>query len=163
MTDDIEIRDTTEGDLDFVLSVERHPENAPTVSSSPREVHLSWIADPDARHVTLWHAVHGRIGFLVLRGLRSPNDSVELQRIVVHEKGKGYGAQAMCWAKTFVFDELGAHRLWLDVSPFNERGRRLYRSQGFVEEGTLRECQKWGGKYESLILMSILDREHRDA
>ena len=59
--------------------------------------------------MTLWHPELGRIGFLVLRGLESPHHSVELMRIVVHAKGQGYGAQALTWAKSFVFEEHGAH------------------------------------------------------
>ena len=57
------------------------------------------------------------------------------------------------------FGELGAHRLWLDVKDFNERAIALYRSEGFVEEGRKRECVLVDGRYESLVLMSMLEHE----
>ena len=57
------------------------------------------------------------------------------------------------------FQELGAHRLWLDVKPHNERARALYRSEGFVEEGTLRDALYYNGRFESLVVMSILRPE----
>jgi RimJ/RimL family protein N-acetyltransferase len=40
------------------------------------------------------------------------------------------------------FRDLGAHRFWLDVKSANVRALTLYRSEGFVEEGRLRECAR---------------------
>jgi RimJ/RimL family protein N-acetyltransferase len=59
------------------------------------------------------------------------------------------------------FDELFAHRLWLDVFEHNARARHVYRSVGFVEEGVLRECVKQQERYASLVVMSILENEYR--
>jgi RimJ/RimL family protein N-acetyltransferase len=63
--------------------------------------------------------------------------------------------------KQVVFEQFHAHRLWLDVRDFNTRARALYESEGFVVEGTLRECQKWQGYYSSLVVLSILEEEWR--
>ena len=57
------------------------------------------------------------------------------------------------------FEEHGAHRLWLDVKPHNERARALYRSEGFVEEGVLRDALLTGDRFESLLVMSLLRPE----
>ena len=58
------------------------------------------------------------------------------------------------------FDELGAHRLWLDVKPFNDRARALYRSEGFVEEGVLRGALlEPDGTFQDLVVMSLLRPE----
>jgi RimJ/RimL family protein N-acetyltransferase len=51
-----------------------------------------------------------------------------------------------------VFDELGAHRLWLDVFEHNARARHVYRSMGFAEEGV----------DGSLVVMSMGEDEYRD-
>ncbi len=51
-------------------------------------------------------------------------------------------------------------RLWLDVRYKNQKAQRLYKSEGFVEEGILRECILYHGSYESLIVMSILKSEY---
>jgi diamine N-acetyltransferase len=52
--------------------------------------------------------------------------------------------------------------LWLDVKDFNHRARTLYASEGFVVEGTLRECLKADdGSFESLVVMSLLKREYQ--
>ena len=58
------------------------------------------------------------------------------------------------------FAEFGAHRLWLDVFEDNARARHLYKSLGFVYEGTLREAARRGTEFCSLHLMSMLDREY---
>ena len=61
------------------------------------------------------------------------------------------------------FRDLRAHRFWLDVKSLNERAHRLYLSEGFVEEGRLRESVRvnieGADGYDSLIVMSMLDRE----
>jgi diamine N-acetyltransferase len=56
------------------------------------------------------------------------------------------------------------HRFWLDVKALNQRAQALYANEGFVEEGRLRESVRISGSsgdgYDSLIVMSMLDREY---
>ena len=59
------------------------------------------------------------------------------------------------------FRDLGAHRFWLDVKSANTRALALYRSEGFVEEGRLRESVRYGAGWDSLIVMSLLESEYR--
>lgn len=54
---------------------------------------------------------------------------------------------------------IDGHRLWLDVFTDNPRAQHVYKSVGFVEEGTKRDCIKEGSIYRSLILFSILKHE----
>jgi hypothetical protein len=58
------------------------------------------------------------------------------------------------------FRDLGAHRFWLDVRSANARALALYRSEGFVEEGRLRESVKSGAGFDSLIVLSLLESEY---
>ena len=63
------------------------------------------------------------------------------------------------------FRDLHAHRFWLDVKSLNTRALALYASEGFVEEGRLRESVRITGDaadgYDSLVVMSMLDREYQ--
>ena len=63
------------------------------------------------------------------------------------------------------FRDLGAHRFWLDVKSLNTRALALYASEGFVEEGRLRESVRITGDaadgYDSLVVMGMLDREYQ--
>jgi RimJ/RimL family protein N-acetyltransferase len=63
--------------------------------------------------------------------------------------------------KRFAFEEHQAHRLWLDVKAFNARARHLYASEGFVEEGVLRECLRGESRFDSLVILSMLASEYR--
>ncbi|WP_412679524.1 GNAT family N-acetyltransferase [Brevibacillus agri] len=62
--------------------------------------------------------------------------------------------------KEWAFREQKAHRLWLDVKETNGVARALYLSEGFREEGILRDCLKTGDTYESLVVLSMLADEY---
>jgi RimJ/RimL family protein N-acetyltransferase len=84
-------------------------------------------------------------------------------RIVVTDKGKGYGRAAVDAIKRYTFDTLSAHRLWLDVKEHNTRARAVYEKEDFRYEGTLRECLKGPAGFESLVVMSMLEQEYHNA
>jgi len=79
--------------------------------------------------------------------------------MVVQHQGQGVGRAALRVAKKVAFDDLGAHRFWLDVKTHNTRARALYDSEAFVVEGVLREAVRVAGGFESLTLMSMLAPE----
>jgi diamine N-acetyltransferase len=47
------------------------------------------------------------------------------------------------------------------VKTLNTRAQALYASEGFIEEGRLRESVRAGDGWDSLIVMSMLDREYQ--
>ncbi len=160
----IKLVDTSENDLDFVLSAEQNVENRSFVTVWSREQHLDAIRNQDLRPLIIQDTADGkRVGYIILAGLADVNRSIEFRRIVVTEKGKGYGREALRLVKEMAFQELKAHRLWLDVKEHNVRARELYESEGFVAEGLLRECVKGESGFESLVVMSILISEFGEA
>jgi RimJ/RimL family protein N-acetyltransferase len=155
------LRRTTEADLDFVLKAEQDVENSPFVIKWTREQHQAILFSADAAHFVVEKVDNGvKVGYLIMRGLIDDNSSIELRRLVITEKNKGYGRTVMALAKYLAFGEWGAHRLWLDVKEHNYRARHLYESEGFVVEGVLRETIKKESGFESLVLMSILRHEY---
>ena len=155
---------TSENDLEFVLSAEQSAENRSFVTVWAREQHLGALASADLSHLIIENTADGsRVGYIILAGLTDANESIEFRRIVVTEKGKGYGKEALRLVKKLAFEELQAHRLWLDVKEHNRRARQLYESEGFVAEGVLRECVKTEGGFDSLVVMSILSDEYHSA
>ena len=153
-TAELRLRPTREDDLDYVVAAEADPDNAPFLAPSPREVHLEFVRDPRQRHM-IAEAGGRAVGFVLLR-LHSENRAVELRRLAVTEKGHGHGRAALRLVMMQAFKQYGAHRLWLDVKPHNERALALYRSAGFVEEGVLRDALFYGDRFESLVVMSVL-------
>jgi diamine N-acetyltransferase len=156
-TAELRLRRTVQDDLDYVVGAEAAPDNAPFLAPSPREEHLGFLADPRHRHLVA-EVAGAPVGFVLLR-LHPENRAVELRRLTVTEKSKGYGRAALRLAMALAFEEHGAHRLWLDVKPHNERARSLYRGEGFEEEGLLRDALYLDGRFESLIVMSVLRPE----
>jgi len=159
------LRPTMLSDLEWVITVENDAVNRPFITPWERTQHEGALRIPDTRHFIVEAGADApRAGFVILQGLRNPHRSVELKRIVLQLKGQGLGRACARLLKHMAFADLHAHRFWLDVKSLNERARALYASEGFVEEGRLRESvrvQSSGGDaYDSLIVMSMLDREY---
>lgn len=154
----LRFRETTEADLDYVLEAEQHPDNRSFIIPWSRQQHQQAIADVDIAHWLV--QTHMNVGFVIMAGLCNPNDSLEFRRIVITEKGQGYGKATIEEIKKLAFEAYHAHRLWLDVKEQNHRAQALYAKAGFVVEGALRDCLKTTNGYESLILMSILRSEY---
>ena len=136
----LRLRPTMLSDLDWVVSVERDGANLPFITPWERTQHEGAIRFPDSRHFIVENGdLPDRIGFVILQGCRNPNGSVELKRLVLQSKGQGLGRSVVRQLKALAFTQLKAHRFWLDVKSLNTRALRLYQSEGFVEEGRLRE------------------------
>ncbi|OWQ92967.1 spermidine acetyltransferase [Roseateles aquatilis] len=164
----VTLRPTMLSDLDFVVGVEQDAGNRPFITPWERTQHEGAIRFPDARHFIVELDAQ-RTGFVILQGCRNPNHSVELKRIVLGPKGQGIGRRCVRLLQKMAFEQLGAHRFWLDVKGRNTRAQALYRSEGYVEEGRLRECVRVepaegdigdGAGYDDLIVMSLLRREY---
>lgn len=152
------LRSTTEADLDYVLHTEQDESNRRYISQWTREQHLAAIRNEDQCHFIV-EVDHAPAGYVILAGITNPNQSIELTRIAISRKEQGLGKATLKLIIQWVFEEKQAHRLWLDVKEFNHRARHVYESVGFVAEGTLRECIKYGDSYDSLVIMSILRSE----
>lgn len=158
---DVKLVLTEQQDLTFVMEAEADDENINFVSQWSLDQHLLALSDEDMIHLVVKNAQHKLVGFVIIRGLSNPNESIELMRIVVTEKGNGYGSEILKLIKKWCFEVQNEHRLWLDVVDYNVRALKLYKSQNFVCESVLRECDKYGDTYNSLIIMSILKKEYQ--
>lgn len=164
----LSLRPTMLSDLDFVVTVETDAANRPFITPWERPQHEGAVRFPDFRHFIVETGDDfERAGFVILQGCKNPHRSVELKRMVLQkdEQGQGLGRACVRRLKRMAFSDLGAHRFWLDVKLLNERALSLYRSEGFVEEGRLRESVRLSGQgadgYDSLVVMSMLDREYQ--
>ncbi|USG67685.1 GNAT family N-acetyltransferase [Brevibacillus ruminantium] len=157
----IRLRPTSPKDIPSIYETEQMEENRVYILPWEKERHQLSLTDPDIRHLIVEEADTSRVvGYVILAGLTNPHGSIELLRITISEKGKGYGRQVLREIKRRAFHEWGANRLWLDVKEENKRALQLYLSEGFIMEGKLRECLKTNDRYESLIVLSLLAREY---
>lgn len=82
--------------------------------------------------------------------------------IMVGEKSvwnQGYGTEVMTLLLKHGFETLNLNRICLRVYAENVRARRAYVKAGFVEEGCMRQAVYKYGRYDDVILMSVLASE----
>ena len=87
---------------------------------------------------------------------------MELKRIVLQPEDQGHGLGRAC-VRLLSADGLprpARAPLLARREGAEHRALALYHSEGFVEEGRLRESVRSGDGYDSLIVMSLLEREH---
>jgi diamine N-acetyltransferase len=89
------------------------------------------------------------------------NRSAELG-IMIGKKSvwnQGYGTEVMTLLLKHCFETLNLNRVFLHVYAENLRARRSYVKAGFVEEGRLRQAVYKQGRYDDVMLMSVLASE----
>ena len=154
------LRSATLADLPAIIAMERLPQSRLFVGQWSEERHRATLVSADAYYVVS-EAEPGELqAFAILRGLSESSRSIELKRIVVAVPERGLGRKILEELMRIAFNELGAHRLFLDVFEDNARARHLYESLGFVYEGKMREAALRNGEFCTLRLMSVLDREY---
>lgn len=89
------------------------------------------------------------------------NSSAELGILIgdKSEWNKGYGSEVMTLLARHCFETLNLNRAFLRVYTDNIRAVRAYEKAGFVLEGRLREAVYKFGKYEDVLIMSVLRSE----
>lgn len=161
--DEVVLMPTPLDRLEWVVTLEADPDTSPFIVPWPLERHRRALDDPDLAHLLVTDP-EGPVGFAILAGMGGARSVIELRRMVVAPalRGRGLGRASLRRLIAYAFDELGAHRLWLDVVVENRRAKRLYRSEGFRTEGVLRDHLPAGGGFRSLEVMSMLAPERRE-
>ena len=103
------------------------------------------------------------IGFVGLDGISWHNGNSWVG-IGIGEReywGKGCGTDAMQIIARYAFEELGLHRLTLNVFAYNTRAIRVYEKVGYKVEGRVPEAVHREGKRWDIIFMGLLRDEWR--
>lgn len=101
------------------------------------------------------------VGIVNLTGIHSVNRSAEFSIMIGNKEywNQGLGKQATVQMLHHGFLNLNLHRIYLYVLTRNVRAVSMYEKTGFSKEGLLREAVYKNGKFEDMILMSILQRD----
>ena len=83
---------------------------------------------------------------------------VGLSLLPAHQ-GKGYGRDVLRVLLGYGFRSRNLRRIHLQTLASNEPALRAYRAVGFVEEGRRREHAWVEGRYDDVVLMSVLRSE----
>ena len=128
--------------------------------------HLTSLAARDDRAdwAIIDLATERYVGEVVLNELE-PDDAAMNFRIALNPgwMGRDYGTEAARAVLDHAFDDLGVHRVGLDVFAFNPRAERSYEKAGFRHEGRQRETLFWDGEWVDSILMAALSTDERPA
>lgn len=120
-------------------------------------------AQPDRLDLAIVERASGEYaGEVVLNDLDHDNRSCGF-RIALRPGfvDRGLGSEATRLIVAYAFDELGLHRIELEVYAFNPRARRVYEKAGFIHEGTQRHALLWDGEWVDAHMMSILGSDPR--
>lgn len=77
-------------------------------------------------------------------------------------RGKGYGTAVLAEMHRIAFDELGLHRVYLEVYDYNP-AKHLYERAGYKHCGVWRQHHFHEGQFHDSILMDLLADEWRAA
>jgi RimJ/RimL family protein N-acetyltransferase len=156
----IKLVNTEYNDIDSIIHFEKI--NSNFVCQYIREKHQELIKSEECLHLSIRRIDTDKlIGHMILFGLSNPNKVLEFRRLTIMEKGQGFGRDAVRLLKKLCFENLKYHRLWLDVFDDNPIAIKLYESEGFIKEGTLRECYKSENGYRSQRIYSMLEDEYK--
>lgn len=106
------------------------------------------------------------IGNARLSNINWVNRTAEYGRLIGNDqsRGKGYGTDTLILLFKYGFHTLGLNRLWTTVWSENEASLRSNQKVGLVNEGTMRQAVYKNGKYQDLVILSMIredfDRIH---
>ena len=127
-----------------------------------REYLIAGSAAPDPRSYS-WKVEHdghciGSAALDVNPGQHSAEYSVGL--FVAALRGRGLGREITRLVLAWAFDELGAHRVELQVLASNSRAINCYLACGFRQEGVRREAELYPDGWKDFIMMGVLRSQH---
>ena len=160
----VALRPTAEADLDFVLALEGHPDNAPFIGQWTRNEHRDAITRPDREHWILLDEAGVPIGYLIAYDLTGSGCGVYVKRIVAARKNGGVGREALRRFAAHAFRDLASSRVWLNVHRDNLRGQRCYRALGFEPwtddaEDLARHDRAAGNPFHEYAVPMVLRRD----
>lgn len=130
----IVIRKANIADADFMSAVELDSDNSTWVGHWPLGWRIAKFGDDDFLQTIVEKEDGTPIGIIIFHDMLSVKTKLELKRIAILEKGKGYGKEALLLAQKLAFDVLGTKYLYLTTRPTNVRAQNIYKATGFTPE-----------------------------
>jgi RimJ/RimL family protein N-acetyltransferase len=164
------LRPFADSDVPVFLEAVADPEVARLTGGTPgegpgEEKTREWYGSRNAQDDRLDLAVVDRssgacVGEVVLNEWDPHNGSCNFRTLLVAAgRNRGLGTEAIRLIVGYGFEELGLHRISLEVFSHNPRARRAYEKVGFVAEGVLRQVLRDGDGWADATVMSILAPE----
>jgi len=128
------IRKAVTDDIQFMGKAETDAENSPWIGHWNDELRLEQFKNPDVLQTIIELKGGQKVGFIIFRELLNKDLHIELKRICITEKGKGYGKEALYLSQDLAFNKLNAQKLYLHTKTENIRAQNIYKATGFNME-----------------------------
>jgi RimJ/RimL family protein N-acetyltransferase len=133
----------------------------PGEANSLRRYYAVRNEQQDRLDLAFTHTASGRcVGEVVLNEWDEGNRSCNFRTMIGPAgRDRGLGTEALRLIAGYGFEQLGLHRISLEVYAFNPRARHVYEKVGFTAEGVLRDALRYDDGWVDATVMSILDHE----
>lgn len=125
------------------------------------------LSDPDAFIYKAIDTETGQtVGHVSLGSFSTTHKAARITRVLVGNtaaRGRSYCQDMIRAALRIGFEELGLHRISLGVYDFNTAAISCYQKAGLKTEGVMRDVVRYQDSYWSLVEMSMLEDEWRQA
>jgi len=127
----LRLRTANIDDYDFINMAEQDKDSTAWVGNWSLGMRIEKFGDNNFFQTIVETNEGQSVGFIDFRDMLN-DTQVELKRIVITEKNKGYGKEAMYLSQKFAFEVLGRNRLYLGTKVENVRAQHVYHSTGFT-------------------------------
>ena len=128
----IVIRKANIEDADFMHAVELDEENSPWVGNWSLGWRIAKFGDKDFLQTIIEKEDGTPIGMIIFCDLLQLKSKLQLKRIAIMEKGKGYGKEALYLAQKLAFEVFGTEYFFLGTREHNLRAQSIYKATGFI-------------------------------
>jgi RimJ/RimL family protein N-acetyltransferase len=164
----VAIRRARPDDVDFLVELTTHDEVDPFLSArraTSRDELLEEIerstAEPDDFGRFIVEVDGQRAGVMGFAVSNKRSRVARLGGLAIHPdfRGNRISDEAARLFQRQLFDELGYHRLELEIYGFNERAMRQAERSGFVREGVKRKAYHRHGRWVDGVLYGLLEED----
>ena len=168
----VSLRRARADDVDFLVELVTHEEVEPylaAVGAKDREAILAEIehseAEPEAFGVFVVEVDEARAGTMRFERANRRSRIADLGGLAIHPdfRGRKISDQAARLFQRHLLDDLGFHRLQLEVYGFNERALRHAERAGFVREGVRRKAYWRNDTWVDGILFGLVSEDLADS
>lgn len=129
MNINIEFRKIENKFINDILRIENDSDTSKYIIPYSAEKHITEMENPDNIYLGIFYNDQLK-GFIIL-GIENEGKKIEFRRIVIGEKGNGFGQNAIQKLDKYCKEKFGTNRIWLDVFDFNQRGIHIYEKLGY--------------------------------
>jgi RimJ/RimL family protein N-acetyltransferase len=161
----VELRRANPSDVDFLIELVVDddvrpflgPRTAATRDAVLEEIERS-LAEPEAFGRFVIELDGEPAGALGFRVQSEPNRIARLEKLAVHPRfrGRRLADDAARLFQRLLLEELGFHRLEMEIYGFNERACAHAERSGFTREGRKRRAYRKDGEWVDSVLYAIL-------